>query len=542
MWIPAKNHALAALAVAGGLTAAAAAGLPQQTYPAGELLSNWKEGGRLATFHNGHLYMIGLSQSFVWDISNPKQPVQKNTGIGGNGHRWAKFGHAFWKEYVSGDATPLGYNFLDLSALPSYSAYKGAARIPLQGDQPTMNSLWTYPHRESGSGLVDVRTGATVGSVKPSTLKTVNAGNTLRIGNLWFYSPGDNQNGVAVVDVGNPANPKILSELKGDYKQYTTTYQVWRNYLILLFGDDTNAGGNNLIAIDYDDPENLKVGWGLPNSVIKGMRYMMFQDEFGFGGRGAEGMKINLETKQVVQRFPVTNYWASDFQWIPLGHLLVQTASEDCAGCGSQTHIFSQSDALDKRAPTVGYHLPKDGAVNQPLGTVIGLVIAETLDDATISEKTLIVRPVGGEPIAADVVSYSYNVVNIAPRSPLAANTTYEVEVVAGGIKDVSGNGITGKKFWFSTGATLNRPGAGVKAEAPPGLTARAVGRTLRLQAGFPGPYRVEVAGISGARHTLVHSEQAALSLPMDGWRAGLHAVTVVGAGGRIARSRAFAP
>lgn len=528
-------------------SSAFAAGLPQQAYSAGELLSSWKDGGRLSTFHNGHFYMIGLHKSFVWDISNPKAPVQKKEGVGSNGHRWAKFGNAFWKEYVSADAIPLEYNFLDLSALPAYAPYKGDAKIPLQGDQPTLNSIWTYPHREGGTGLIDVRTGAVLGNIRPSSLKTVNAGNTLRVGNLWFYSPGDNQNGVAVIDVGNPANPKILSELKGDYRQYTTTYQVWRHYLILLIGDDTNAGGNNLIAIDFQDPSNLKVAWAFPNSLIKGMRYMMFKDEFGFGGRGAEGMKINLETGQVVQRYKVTNYFASDFQWIPLGHILVQTASEDCEGCGSQTHIFALQDSLDNRPPKVDYHLPKDGALNQPLGTVVGLVIAETLDDTSINDKTVLLRPVGGQPVAADVVSYSYNLINIAPRAPLLPNTSYEVEVVGGGIKDVAGNGLVAKKFHFSTGATLTRPTGssipgGAAIAAGGSLHRELRGSTLTLKTGIPGRWRATFSDLRGKSHTFLQSGSGSFSVPIGAWAKGIHAVHLTGEEGREIRGSVLIP
>jgi large repetitive protein len=440
------------LPVLGLAPAARSAGLPTQTYPAGELLSTWKEGGRLATWHNGYFYAWGMAHSQVYDISDPKNPAKVATGLGSNGHRWAKFRNAFWKEYQNVDSPTNG--FLDLAALPEFKPHPGGTGIPAKGSQ----DLFTYPHRESGGKLVDMRTGQTVGAVAPASLKTVTGSNKLRIGNLWFYTPGDDQAGVTAIDVGNPANPKLLCELKGDYKQYTTAYQVWRHYLLLLIGDNTNVGGKNLIAIDFQDPADLKVAWGLTSAESAGGRYIMFQDEFGFLGRANGGIKLNLETRQVVQRFKTVGY-NSDFQWIPLGHLVMQTASEEPEG-QSQSHIFSHQAELDKRPPTVGYHLPKAGAVNQPLGTVVGLVINETLEDSTIHDKTLVVRPVGGQPIAADVIAYSYNVINIAPREPLLPNTTYEVETVAGGIRDVAGNGITGHKFNFTTGPAVGGPGS----------------------------------------------------------------------------------
>lgn len=471
------------LPMLGWAPAARGAGLTTQTYPAGELLSTWKEGGRLATWHNGYFYASGMAHSQVYDISDPKKPVRVTTGKGSNGHRWAKFRNAYWKEYQNVDAASNG-DWLDLSALPQFKPHAGGPGIPAQGSQ----DLFTYPHRESGGRLLDMRTGQAVGAVAPASLKTVTGSNKLRIGNLWFYTPGDDQAGVTVIDVGNPANPKLLCELKGDYKQYTTAYQVWRHYLLLLIGDNTNVGGKNLIAIDFQDPADLKVAWGLTSVESAGGRYIMFQDEFGFLGRANGGMKLNLETRQVVQRFKTVGY-NSDFQWIPLGHLVVQTASEEPEG-QSQSHIFSHQAELDKRPPTVGYHLPKAGAVNQPLGTVVGLVINETLEDSTVHDKTLVIRPAGGQPITADVISYSHNVINIAPRAPLLANTTYEVETVAGGIMDVAGNGITGHKFYFSTGPVISGPGAGVLTRPESrvdGFRFQRTGGALLLRAdGFP--------------------------------------------------------
>lgn len=60
-----------------------------------------------------------------------------------------------------------------------------------------------------------------------------------------------------------------------------------------------------------------------------------------------------------------------------------------------------------------------------------------------------------GAPVAGVVIHTSYQVVNFTPVQPLAADTTYEVQLVAGGVHDVAGNAIAPYSFRFSTGATV---------------------------------------------------------------------------------------
>ena len=87
--------------------------------------------------------------------------------------------------------------------------------------------------------------------------------------------------------------------------------------------------------------------------------------------------------------------------------------------------------------------------------STVGLVINETLDGTTVNPQTIQVRPLGGDPLPATVIHTSYNVVNIVPDAPLAADTTYEVRLVQDGVRDVAGNGIAAYGFLFSTGATV---------------------------------------------------------------------------------------
>jgi YVTN family beta-propeller protein len=101
--------------------------------------------------------------------------------------------------------------------------------------------------------------------------------------------------------------------------------------------------------------------------------------------------------------------------------------------------------------------------MGNPESTVIGFVIAETLDERTINDQTVQVRigELGELPIEGDIVHSSYQIFNFCPKEPLLPDKTYEVTLVQDGIKDVAGNGIDEFVFHFSTGNSLvvnNKP------------------------------------------------------------------------------------
>lgn len=441
---------------------AAAQGLPSQTWPAGTQLSTWNHGGRITTFHRGYLYLGGVEGQATWtyNISNAQSPQLVRTfGTAVNGHIWSKVGDVFWRQYwvpEIGDSNARPFQNLSNMLAPTQqtSNIGGFAAQPLLGWPG--NWLDTYPYH-FGDNIVDARIGwwphvATGVNVRQMASMT-GGPNQWRLGNLLFLTPSDNQDGVAVFDIGNPAQPVLLDRLTGNYKQYTTAWQVWRHYLVLMFGDNTNGpqANANTLVIDFSDPTDLRLAFTIPYNDLPG-RYAGFQDQYAFAGRFGRGTKYNMETRQVEQVFTPTPCCAGDFQWIPLGHVLLASSSETD---GSRSFLFSHQSTLDTRRPTVGYHLPRPNAVNQSRHTVIGLVINETLDSPTVTSQNITLRPVGGAPVPTVVIHTSYNVVHVAPNALLEPDTTYELTLVQDGVRDVAGNGFAHYSFLFSTGATI---------------------------------------------------------------------------------------
>ncbi len=437
-----------------------AQGLPTQTWPAGTQLSSWNHGGRITTFHRGYLYLGGTENQATWtyDISNPQSPQLVRTfPVGVNGHTWGKVGDMFWRSYwipELGDAAPQPFQNLSNMLAPTQQT----SNVGSFQAQPPLgwpgNWLDTYPYH-FGNTIVDARVGwwPLVSEANVRQMASMASANHWRLGNLLFLTPSDSQDGVAVFDISNPAQPVLLDRLIGNYRQYTNAWQVWRHYLVLMFGDNTNgpAQNANALVIDFSDPTNLQLVHTIPFDDLPG-RYAHFQDDFAFAGRFGRGTKYNMVTRQVTQVFTPNPCCAGDFQWIPLGHMVLASSSETD---NSRSFLFAHQNGLDTTPPTVGYHLPRPNAVLQSRDTVVGLVINETLDATSVNSQTIQLRPVGGAPLATVVIHTSYGVVNITPDERLQPNTTYELRLVGGGVRDVAGNAVAEFSFRFATGATI---------------------------------------------------------------------------------------
>ncbi len=415
-----------------------------QTWPAGTFLANFPEGDRINTYHRNHLMISGQEGTGIWDISNPTAPTKlQSNAAANNGHRWWKMGDLYYREYSVPEVAGTGYKYLDLSDMLNRVPITSSDVLFTVADgESHYDNLETFPHTVDGNRVYDMRTGEFMSEIQDAvTLPDI----VVRMGNYVFYAPQSGE--ITVYDFGDPANVKYLGSFGGDvpHEQYSTGFQVWRNYFVYMSGNE----GDNLVAFDISDPTNVTHAFNIHSDEITLGRYMTFQDEYGFTGRFDRGVKYNFETMEVEQEFlPPSDDESLQFldnQWLPIGHILV--ASGD-----GKTSIFSHQDELDTNPPYVGHHFPVAGATNQPVGTTIGFVINEVLDDLSITDETVQVRPLGGDPIVGDVTSTSYQVTNFAPREPLLPNTTYEVKFVEGGIKDAVGNGMEEYVFYFTTG------------------------------------------------------------------------------------------
>ena len=429
--------------------------------------------------HNGRIYSdnVGGSARREWlftDTSDPTSLSIVNTSglppfVDHGTHGYTKAG-----DYMGGQYG-LYYRRLSPGVNDNDQETPPAERFWLNQDEPENASLhrvywpWALPFNwiqygaNSGRGRI-WRANELLAEWEPLADHGV-AGNSILLGNLLFVISDASMLGVLAYDIGPvfndpPEPPALLDKFTGPVGAYIGA--VWENYLVLAGGEDRDM----VFVIDYSDPTDLRLVATLDMAGTPALNagsnvpYTQTQDQYVFTRRH----KIDMETLSPVLEFDevgdnrppgsVAGQLDTSQFMLPLGNLLLTGgySSPGRDGVG----VWCHQAAPDTRAPYVGYHVPRPGQTGFPLGAPISLVIAEELESYTIvNGESILLRPVGGEPVAA-WTSFSYDgVLTLTPQQHLVADTTYELVIPAGGIKDASGNGIEGYSFTFSTGAAL---------------------------------------------------------------------------------------
>ena len=200
--------------------------------------------------------------------------------------------------------------------------------------------------------------------------------------------------------------------------------------------------------MDVTDPTDLAFITDRPLPGDEAM-YAQFQDEYAFIGSHKVDMRsfesvLNLNGATTVRpNDGGVGINTSQFA-LPIGNLLVTGGIGENQGMA----VWAHQAAPDTRGPSVGFHIPRAGQTNYPRDLPISLLIHETLETKTlVNGSTFIVRPLGGNPIAGRLIFSFDDILTFTPDQPLAANTTYEVVLPAGGIQDAAGNGHGGHQL-----------------------------------------------------------------------------------------------
>lgn len=456
-------------------------GFPNNAYEPGQLL--WRQVGLGRTtniiYHNGIFYSnnVGAGDRREYkflDVNDPSSFTITSTGTlpfmtlhGNHGHTkwesWAgrpSFGEGIRRVSVGVNDFQAPPNELDFdqpvpsgtSSEPIYFPW----RVPFNWNQYGANIGRAVVYR-ADTMIADFQAGQQHGVI----------GNAILLGNLMFICSDASMLGVACYDLGpalaDPLNaePVLLDKLDANVGSYITG--IWENYLVMTGGNDRDK----MYVVDISDPtamtlvktidlrgnDDLNAGTNVP--------YMQTQDEHVFVRRH----KINMETFEKVLELDevgdnrpagsVTGRLGTSQYLLPVGNLLITGAYSSSGRDG--VGVWCHQAEPDTRGPYVGYHIPQDGQTNYPAGAAISLVIAETLEGYTIvNGESVIVRPVGGSAIDC-WTSFSHDgILTVTPKQYLPDNTTFEVILPDGLIKDAAGNGMQGYSFTFSTGSSVD--------------------------------------------------------------------------------------
>lgn len=401
--------------------------------------------------YNGYLVLAGNAIHEVWDISNPYNPVWKQTLMSPHRFGEAESHQVSYSRNASGTCYMVtisgrGIDIWNMTVTENPTLVS-SLELPNINYGDVAGGVWgVYWHGDYiyagatvyGLYVIDASNPAAPQHVKTlsqSGLGGVSAGPLFAVGNLLVITTPKDTAGIATVDISNPTDPKLLDSVTGGANSYIGGFYGGNAHLItpLRTYDVTT------------DPRNINL---LASVAVPASEYMSFADNYLFLGGlrgGTEGIYkysiTNPASPNLIGRYVGRNSaWDDQFS-CPMGNLLAvaddQLVNNQYVGAVLVVHDLNP----DTKAPTVLKVFPTNGANSQPLTTRMTLSMSEWPEFATVNSTSFFVRPVGGQPIAGKW-SCTYTLLNFAPDEPLLPNTTYEIVLPAGGVRDLVGNAV----------------------------------------------------------------------------------------------------
>lgn len=419
--------------------------------------------------HQGYLVQVYSNEGTnphagisVYDVSDPAQPrLVSHTEANGLTEQHAiGFAQQEGRTYTA-HLTVNGIAIWDWSDMLSP---REVSRLKLPGVQPGYSHgawwlAWQSPYlyvsgASNGIYIVDTTNpeepqlldrGGEPNPLPISQTGGFRVGALFAVGNLLVASANDGL-GYATLDISDPANPTLLTARISDAPpSYSSMLNGYRLYAA---GIDSKLHG-----FDLSNPHQLRY-LGSVDLYGRG-GYLTIQDGFAHVGASRHYMKVDIHTdgeyKTLGSATSDSSTSDEDFA-VAVGNLVVFSDDHE-----NGSFIVPHQTEADTVGPSVNMVVPVDGATNQSRASRIGLTFTDLVDFRTVNSETIIVRPLGGEAISG-IFSAQTGIVNFTPSEPLLADTTYEIIVPAGGIKDVMGNPSTDHFYsTFSTGSTVGQ-------------------------------------------------------------------------------------
>lgn len=408
-------------------------------------------------FQHGQLY-IGSGRDSSggtplitwWNMSNPRSPVliHSETLASGNKPHFA----TFWGTlFAPGHQGPS--EIWDYTARTFRSTYGSGAGALWRSLQPPYEFNTTNGYGSSPPLLE-------VASINPTTtvrtrLKLIDLsqlvgfyiGATHPVGNLLVCSASQAR-GVAIIDIGDPLNPRVLSSLITGNPNYTSMVHGSRLY--------TGEATFGVRVYDFANPMAItEVGFiDLPDNP----RYIAFKEGKGYCTPGASKLCV-FNAQDITQPF-ITHTLPSPADFVfPLGNMVVTAGQINKNMCA----VIPVDQLPDTQGPKVDFSSPADRQARLPLTARVGLVMSDQIDVTSLNTTNIIVRPLGSTTALTGTYSTQMGMVNFSPDVPLLPDAIYEVILPVGGVRDVVGNGLRQEyRMRFTTGESVDAPDLGL--------------------------------------------------------------------------------
>lgn len=370
-------------------------------------------------YHGGVVDGVLVGGVMFWDVTDPTEPVPAST-----------------------------------LALPGYVYPDSYARLSL-------SVFWQDPYvfvsgADNGFWIVDASDPEAPELVAQVSLEpNLRVGAVHAIGDLAMVSTAEGAR-TAFLDVSDPTDPQpwpggdfLVRNGAGESREYYFANVGGRYALFAL-----KEGGGGFEAYDLSQPGTPTRVGGFHSPDGNG-GYVFRQHEAVFVGESHFAGVYDFS--EPAAPFEIgRGHLPGDLDTAtPIGNVVVLSVDEDALP-DQASAVMPWRGPRDSRGPRVDLHRPPDGATLVAPTSRIGLSFDESVDFASVFEGSFRVRSAAGWPVAGSFNAQEA-VVNFSPAEPLEADTTYVVEVPAGGIIDSSGNPTEETlRFRFSTGAAID--------------------------------------------------------------------------------------
>lgn len=398
----------------------------------------------------------------IYDVSNPKQPVEVNHIEGGDTDVFRE-AHSLPVALIDGKyyiaiQTISGVQIWDFTD-PLTAERVGNIDLPGVDGGDYENVAWQtswqgrYLYVSGGNrgvfvvDTVDPQNPQLIKQVATSTSGGFRVGPLFALGDYLVISNMDQDGAYAVLDISVPSEPALLSQVSG----------LARIYASVVGGDDRiYAAGRdgNFLTHSFTNPTQITPIKDAP--IGQDQLYAAAQDSFVFLGRQNNVVKVDVSDEQnpVVVGEGTLNVGHPDHgQVTPMGNLIFIGNDH-----GTGSAFFCHQYGMDTTPPSVQSTYPKDGTTGVATTARVSVLLSDYIDTETLTLANVFVQTAEGE-AQSGILTYAFNTLSFSPDNEFSTDTTYELVLSAGGITDVMGNALEEELVVrFSTGDTVVVP------------------------------------------------------------------------------------